>query len=248
MTAISNVPYFSHPKTVFSYARMVKKVGLWQSEFLLCERYIPKEAHILELGCGAGRIAFGLWQQGWKNITATDFSGAMIEMACEINQMEKTGIVFSVADARQLPYAGGKFDAVIFGFNGLMMIPGLAAREKALREIHRTLCSGGIGLFTGHERDTPSKAAYWEQESKRWKEGKHDPSLEILGDYNHSTPEGKMYIHAAKGSEMVRLVSHCGFDILLSEMRSSIAVENAIVREFSDDTRFWVVQKNKTLY
>ncbi|MDR2512467.1 MAG: class I SAM-dependent methyltransferase [Puniceicoccales bacterium] len=244
MSALTNVPYFSHPETVLSYARMVGKVGLWRSELLLGERYIPKEARILELGCGAGRIAFGLWQQGWKNITATDFSRPMIEMAHEINKARKTGIIFSVADATQLPFADAEFDAVIFGFNGLMMIPSLASRKKVLREMWRVLCLGGVALFTGHERDTARNAAHWLQESERWEQGKHDPELEIFGDYNHHTPEGKMYIHASQKSETAALVLCCGFEILLSEMRSSIAVENAAVHEFSDDTRFWLIRKN----
>jgi ubiquinone/menaquinone biosynthesis C-methylase UbiE len=210
---------------------------------LLCERYFPKDAPLLELGCGAGRIAFGLWELGWHDITATDFSAPMIEAAREINAVRRTGIVFSVADATALPFRDGKFTSVIFGFNGLMMIPGVSRRELALREMGRVLCSGGRAIFTGHERAALRNAPYWERERARWASGEQDPALEVPGDYNHATPQGRMFIHAADMAEVRALAGRCGCEVEFCAMRSEVALEGVAVQEFSDDTRFWVFRK-----
>jgi SAM-dependent methyltransferase len=254
---LSNTAYFTHPDIVLDYARAAVTVGLWESERLLCERYFPKTAPVLELGCGAGRIAFGLWKNGWRHITATDISPPMVEAAREINRTHNgtdgtdgsdgtdgTGIVFSLADATDLPFSDGAFQSVIFGFNGLMMIPGAARRAAALREIHRVLGIGGVAIFTGHEREVLRNASYWAQERARWAAGEQDPALECLGDYNHTTLAGRVFIHAASRPETQRLVEECGFEVLFCAMRSEFAVETLTVRDFSDDTRFWVIRKS----
>ncbi len=238
-----NAGYFSHPATVLEYARAVGTVGLWESEKILCEKFFPANASILELGCGAGRIAFGLWAAGRRDITATDFSPAMVETAGAINETQNTGIRFEVADATDLPYPENTYDCAIFGFNGLLMIPVPARREAALREIRRVLKPGGVFIFTGHDRNTGKNAGHWDAERERWMTGKQDPSLDAFGDYNHATPAGRMFIHAADSGELAALLKSCEFELILSEMRSAIASESPAVREFSDDTRFWVVRK-----
>ena len=243
-TRLSNAAYFSHPGIVLEYARAAVRVGLWESERVLCERHFPKAAPLLELGCGAGRIAFGLWQNGWSDIVATDVSVPMIEAAVEVGAALGTGVRLGVADATALPFEDGCFQSVIFGFNGLMMIPLAERRAKALGEICRVLRPGGVVIFTGHERAVPHNVARWAEERRRWAEGTQDPALEQLGDANHATTAGAMFIHSATQAETHALVEQNRLRVLFTAMRSEIALENAIVHEFSDDTRFWVAQKN----
>lgn len=236
-----NEGYFSDPRIVLDYARAAQSVGLWASEKILAERHLPKNARVLELGCGAGRIAFGLWDEGWRDIIATDFSVRMIAAAQAINVTRPTDITFAVEDATALTFGNGTFDAVIFGFNGLLMIPRAERRAAALGEIHRVLRPGGILIFTGHDRGVPRNAAHWSEEKTRWESGTRDPALDDFGDYNHATPAGPMFIHAADTGELRALLERCRFEILFTALRSEIAFESAAVREFSDDTRFWVV-------
>ncbi|MDR0536155.1 MAG: class I SAM-dependent methyltransferase [Puniceicoccales bacterium] len=242
ISTLSNIPYFTHEAIVLHYARAAVTVGLWESERILCDRYFPQDAPLLELGCGAGRIAFGLWENGWRDITATDFSARMIEAAREINRTRRSGIVFSVADATALPFPSEHFTSVIFGFNGLMMIPGATRREQALREMRRVLRPGGTVIFTGHERDLPCRQTHWARERDLWARGLQDPSLEQFGDYNHSTPQGRMFIHASSQEEVRTLAKKCGFFVAETAMRSELASEPLRVRDFSDDTRFWVLR------
>lgn len=238
-----NLAYFSNPDIVLDYARAAVSVGLWDSEKILFEKYISRNAEILELGCGAGRAAFGLAHLGYTKITATDFAPPMIEMAREINLQKQTAIEFCVADATALTFPDTSFDAAVFAFNGLQMIPRKERREQALREIFRILKSNGIFIFTGHDRSIPAKKQHWESEQTRWEKNTRDPLLDDFGDWNHDTPAGTMFIHSADPEEMQTVLEEIGFTVLFSDLRSRICPESATVREFSDDTRFWVLKK-----
>lgn len=238
-----NLPYFSDPAIVLDYARAAVNVGLWNSEKILIEKFIPADAEILELGCGAGRVAFALAKCGRAKITATDFSPAMISAAEEINLRERADIAFSVADATALPFPPESFDAVIFAFNGLQMIPRRERRLRALNEIFRVLRPNGIFIFTGHDRSVPARREHWEKERERWRNRSRDPMLDDFGDWNHDTPAGTMFIHSADPDEMRAALEKTGFRVLFSDLRSRICAEPQAVREFSDDTRFWVLRK-----
>jgi len=246
MDSAVNLAYFSNPCVVLEYARAAVNVGLWNSEKILFEKFLPREAKILELGCGAGRVALALAKLGFsKKITATDFSPPMIDIAKEIARSRKVSeIEFSVADATALPFSEASFDAAIFAFNGLQMIPKKSRRERALAEIFRVLRSGGIFVFTGHDRGVPARKNYWNEEKTRWRDGSRDPALDDFGDWNHATPAGTMFIHSADAGETQVAIERAGFRVLFSELRSSICTEPPEVLEFSDDTRFWVLKKS----
>ncbi|MDR1498399.1 MAG: class I SAM-dependent methyltransferase [Puniceicoccales bacterium] len=240
----SNVAYFAHPDTVLEYTRVAANTGLWESERLLCEQYFPKDRPLLELGCGAGRVALGLWENGWRHITAIDFSPPMIEAAREVALARNADVTFAVGNAVSLSFDAEQFQSVIFAFNGLMMIPSAAQREAALHETYRVLAKGGVMIFTGHERDTPRNAARWRAEQKRWEAGNRDRTLEKFGDRACMTDAGRMFIHVAAREETHALAERCGFEVLFCAMRSEICSEPATVHAFSDDTRFWVLRKN----
>ena len=56
------------------YQEATEKVGLWNSEKIVFSKTFPdKSCKLLELGCGTGRISFGLWRLGYRNLMATDF-------------------------------------------------------------------------------------------------------------------------------------------------------------------------------
>ena len=73
---------FNAINTVLHYTRAAHFIGLWKSELALIERYLPDQtARLLEAGCGAGRVAVGLWHQGYRQITAFDFATELVEQA-----------------------------------------------------------------------------------------------------------------------------------------------------------------------
>lgn len=240
-----NQRFFSNPAVTLDYARAAVNVGLWQSERELFERYIPQNARVLELGAGAGRVALGLSKLGYKNLTVTDFAEPMVEFARGVleNVPAGTQVDFAVEDATALSYGNAIFDAVIFAFNGLQMIPKRERRERALTEIARVLKSGGIFIFTGHDQTHPQRQAHWARERERWERGNQAGTLDDFGDCHHFTDNGEMFIHAATPASVRDALAGTGFEILDSALRSEICEENEIVKNFSDDTRFWVAKK-----
>lgn len=243
-----NRAFFSHPSVVLEYARAAANIGIWNSERELCEKFIARNAEILELGAGAGRVSLGLAKLGYARLTITDFAAPMIEIAKIIFADARdvpagTDLRFAVEDATKLSFPPESFDAAIFAFNGLQMIPKHTRRERAIAEIARVLRKGGIFIFTGHDRTHAARSAHWRRERESWENNTRDPELDDFGDYNHATPQGVMFIHAAEPAKIRAALQAAGFEILFSELRSRICSESAEVREFSDDTRFWVARK-----
>ena len=92
---------FNAVEAVVHYTRAAHRLGLWQSERQLIERFFPdKDAPLLEAGCGAGRATLGLWELGYRHLTAFDFAEELVEQARDLAaQRGATGIRFLHADA-----------------------------------------------------------------------------------------------------------------------------------------------------
>ncbi len=235
--------YFSNDAVVCDYARAVFDVGLWRSEKLLIEEFFASSDSLLELGCGAGRISFGLCVLDYQNIIATDFSGAMVEMAQSIFEAAGLKAKAQVADACELPFESESFDGVIFGFNGLMQIPLRERRKKAMSEVFRVLKKGGRFIFTTHERENPANADYWQKEKELWDQNEKIKDLDEFGDIYYTSPHGKIFIHSPLASEIEEDMACVGFTKIFEKKRSEIAFEPQAVKEFSDDCIFRVYQK-----
>lgn len=225
------------------YAEAAANLGLWQSEEKIFMRLFKPEDSILELGCGAGRIAIGLHELGYRNILATDYSRPMIERLRHLSKLLEYAIPSQVADACALKFENGVFDGAIFGFNGLMQIPEAGQRLQALREIHRVLRPGAWFSFTTHDRERSPHQDFWQAEERRWAEGRQNPELEVFGDRAEMTSEGLHFMHVPTVAEVEALLDEVGFRLEATVMRSELGEEPPEVQAFSDDCRFWVVQR-----
>lgn len=238
--------YFESDEIVEQYASAAARVGLWISEEKIFTRLFQVEDSILELGSGVGRIAIGLHELGYRNVLATDYSRPMIERTRALAKLLEYSIPTKVADACDLKFDDGVFDGAIFGFNGLMQIPEAAKRRQALREIQRVLRPGAWFAFTTHDRDRSIHQDFWQAERKRWTEGRPSPELELFGDRAEKTSEGLHFMHVPTATEVETLLAETGFRLEASLMRSELGDEPPEVTAFSDDCRFWVVQKPLT--
>ncbi|HKK19258.1 MAG TPA: class I SAM-dependent methyltransferase [Opitutales bacterium] len=235
--------YFESDKVVEDYAEAAAQLGLWVSEEKIFTRLFRPEDSILELGCGVGRIAIALHELGYHNVLAVDYSRPMIQRTRALAKLLEYAIPTQVADATELNFEDAVFDGAIFGFNGLMQIPGEARRMQALREIHRVLRAGAWFAFTTHDRERSAHRDFWRAERKRWDEGKQSPDLETFGDRAEQTGDGLHFMHVPSVSEMEARLQEAGFRLEVTVMRSELCEEPAEVKAFSDDCRFWVVQK-----
>lgn len=236
--------YFSDSSVLEHYQKATEQVGLWDSEKIVFSKTFPDpELNLLELGCGTGRISFGLWKRGYTNLMASDFSKPMIKRARILNKKLKTEITFQVEDATALSFSNDSFDGAIFGFNGLMQIPGRKNRFQAMQEIQRVLKPGSFFVFTTHDQSMPKWKKFWALERKKWKKGEQNPELLEFGDRFEETPRGKLYIHVPDVGDIRSDLQAAGFSVERDIVKSKICEESKLVNEYSDDCRFWIARK-----
>ena len=238
------IEYFSDPRVITYYSESVKGTGLWFSEGIVFQDTFPDpHTEILELGCGTGRITIGLHDLGYSNLTATDLCPTMVKEFRRISGCLNIKVPSKQADATQIPYGDESFDGVIYGFNGLMQIPGSENRQQAVHEIYRILRPGGKFVFTTHDRDHWQHKEFFKKEALKWRKGKQQEDLLEFGDMYMETELGKLFIHAPSVPDVLNMLSNAGFKTEWHRFRSKIANEPQNVREFADDCRFWVVRK-----
>jgi SAM-dependent methyltransferase len=101
---------------------------------------------ILELACGTGRHALELEKLGYE-ITATDRSPDMLEIARRRAAMNNSKIVFALADMRDLEIPGYEYDAVVCLFDSIGYLKTDEALHDAFGQIRGRLRPGGLFIF-----------------------------------------------------------------------------------------------------
>ncbi|MEX0326006.1 MAG: class I SAM-dependent methyltransferase [Puniceicoccaceae bacterium] len=235
--------FYADPGVVDHYRRATANIGLWLSEEIVFRRVFKPEDRILELGCGTGRIAFGLAEIGYPHVLGVDISRPMVKEARRIAKLMELSAAFQVGDATALSFEDALFDGAIFGFNGLMQIPGRESRRTALREISRVIRPGGALVFTTHDRQNARHRNYWKAEQGRWNKGKQKAELLEYGDRYEETNLGKLFIHVPEAREIREDLKVTGWKCEWDSPRSSIARESPETKQFSDECRFWVARK-----
>lgn len=254
---------FNDLAAVIHYTRAAHELGLWKSERALIERFFPnKDAPLLEAGCGAGRVTLGLWEMGYRDLTAFDFAQELVDQAISLAAERKAeAIRFLHADATALgsavlqlaPDASARglkhratpgFAGALFLFNGLMQIPGRENRRAALRELHRVSAPSAPLLFTSHDRDSsPTERALWRLETIRWVKGEQDPRLVEFGDRYFEDEAGRTFMHLPDRREILEDLAATGWHHEFDAMRADVARETRAVRDFSDECRFWAARR-----
>lgn len=235
--------YFNDPSTVEHYVRAVTNIGLWESERLCLDKWFDRDDRVLDLGCGAGRIGFGLWKLGFRDLWGADLSEAMIEEATAIAECLRAEIAFQWEDATALSFEPEFFGAVVFGFNGWMQIPGREWRRKALSELWRVCKPGGFFIFTTLDREDPLYEAVFSDLSDYDHDPRRNPNVLEDGDRHFKTEHGTTFMHVPRRSEVIEDLESTGWLLQEDQMRSQIANESSEVIDFSEDCRFWVAKK-----
>lgn len=97
---------------------------------------------VLDVATGTGDLAFATWQAGAKHVIGTDFSEEMIDAARKKAPKHGPDVSFRVADALDLPFEEGAFDAVTVSFG----LRNMTDYDAALREMRRVLRPGGTAI------------------------------------------------------------------------------------------------------
>lgn len=236
---------FANPARVDHYRSQAVDVGLWQSERVVFDRYVPRGARILDLGCGTGRVALGLARSGFDDVVGVDLTRELVDVARELATSAGLAVDLRVGNARHLDFRDASFDAVVFAFNGLMQIPGRPARQEALAEVLRVLRPGGVFVFTTHDRDkgTPEQMDFWREEAQRWSSGRYNARLHDLGDILFESSGREQFIHIPSRAEVLGQLTEAGLVHVEDLWRADIADERPDVRQTSQPCRFWVARK-----
>jgi SAM-dependent methyltransferase len=100
---------------------------------------LPKDARILDYGCGYGRLAAELADAGWRQVVGVDFAAAMIERGRRehpaLDLRHVTGLPLAAPD--------GAFDAALL-FAVLTSIPDSGEQEALMAEVRRLIRPGGL--------------------------------------------------------------------------------------------------------
>jgi 2-polyprenyl-6-hydroxyphenyl methylase / 3-demethylubiquinone-9 3-methyltransferase len=106
----------------------------------------PAKTRVLDVACGAGFISNALAAHGFT-VSAVDLSLSSLDVA---RRHDATGRVDYVhADAYQLPYADGQFDAV----TSMDFLEHVEEPERSIAECARVLRPGGLFIFHTFNRN-----------------------------------------------------------------------------------------------
>ena len=254
---------FNDLLAVMHYTRAAHELGLWQSERILIERFFTdRSAPLVEAGCGAGRVTLGLWDLGYRDLTAFDFANELVDQARSLAiERGADAVKFYHADATRLTdntasycvsnqpprgtFRKGHFHGALFMFNGMMQIPGRENRRQSLRELHRICRPKAPLMFTTHDRDeSPAERVLWRLERARWDRNEQDPRLVEFGDrYFEEAGTGRTFMHLPDRTEILEDLAATGWSHTFDETRKALAKESRAVVDFSDECRFWVAHR-----
>jgi ubiquinone/menaquinone biosynthesis C-methylase UbiE len=97
---------------------------------------------VLDVAAGNGNATLAFARR-WCDVTSTDYVGALLERGRARAEAEALPVAFKVADAEQLPFENGSFDAVVSTF-GVMFAPN---QRQVANELLRVCRGGGkIGM------------------------------------------------------------------------------------------------------
>lgn len=113
-------------------------------------KFFPKQAKILDVGCGMGREAFALSDIGFS-VVGIDISEEVIKQVVQLSLQNSYSIPFLIYNGHVLPFGDASFDVVIIWAQTFGIMYGDTYKIDFLNECKRVLKSGGLLSFSGHD-------------------------------------------------------------------------------------------------
>ena len=147
----------------------------------ILERFVPKDAKVLDAGAGTGLVGVELSRQGYADIEAMDMSRGMLDVAGAKNVYVA---LHQMVMGEPLGFESDSFDATI----GVGVLTLGHAPAKSLDELVRVTKPGGVVAFTLRP-DVYEQNGFRERQEHLVSEGKWELA-EVTGEF-HGMPKGE---------------------------------------------------------
>jgi ubiquinone/menaquinone biosynthesis C-methylase UbiE len=107
---------------------------------------LPKNAKILDLGCGYGRLTIPLAEKGYQ-IEGIDLSAPLIKSAKKEARKRHVKVKFRTGNMCHLPYNQNRFDVVICMWSAFSELLGENEQLLVIKSVHKILTKNGWALF-----------------------------------------------------------------------------------------------------
>ncbi|WP_349673530.1 class I SAM-dependent methyltransferase [Lacrimispora sp.] len=174
--------------------------------------FFPREAKILDIGCGMGREAFALFDLGFS-IIGIDISEEVIKQVTKLSLKNCYDIDFLVYDGYTLPFDDASFEVIIIWAQTFGLLYGDTYKRNFLNECKRVLKKDGLLSFSGHDYD------YLMEHHKQYLSGKKF--------YPYANTE--IYWEAFLPQELLSHAKNAGFFVVLCEPGKIHKTEDGIV-------------------
>ena len=225
-------------------------VGLWAAEETIVLDFMPDDARVLDLGCGAGRTTIPFAEMGLE-VVGIDVSELMIDAAREQAALAGVEVDLRVMDALELSaFDDGAFDVAFFSYNGIELLPGRSGKRQLFQQVHRVLRPGGRLIFCSHSLFAVNAFAF----------GRLQAFLKLCAGRLLGMPvrerelgerfidwelEEARYLQVLPPSAVIRLLEESGFHVIYFNSRRRIEAGRKwrFPGHFEDGERFYVAEK-----
>jgi ubiquinone/menaquinone biosynthesis C-methylase UbiE len=208
---------------------------LFKEEKYLIEKYLKPDLKTVEAGVNGGRILFEMQRMGFTNLAGFDYVPELIDRAIERDPSRS--IDFQVGDASDLTYSDCSFEQIVYLQQIICLIEQAPNRLQALRESHRILKPGGIGLFSFLSFESRSSnsiySSYFAYLSALRKLRGEDLSIQYLpwmklgGKFNfNSLLDRSPYTYWYRVAEIYNTLKSVGFEIVAIGTEAQIGADN----------------------
>ena len=165
-------------------------------------RSLPPRSLVLDLGCGNGRHAAVLAEEGHR-VVGLDASAKLLGIA----RHRVAGVTFARADLCCVPFLGGRFAAAI-AIAAIHHLPSETERLAAVREIARVLRPGGRALVTAWAAEQPRFERVVETRRARG-----EPAGDVWVPWRMGGREVPRFYHLFVDNELPQLVLRSGLRV-----------------------------------
>lgn len=198
----------------------------------------PKQASVLDFGCGVGRLSFALSKR-FMRVTAYDVSPEMLAIGQQL-LAEVTNISWVLGNGMDLGNVRDNSHDVVFSYITIQHIPDSRTAIRQLEELCRVLSPGGLMCIQfSHRRFYALRLIYNRLRSKL---ARSDWGWRILRTAWKQRKYGREEL-----SHMETLMQHSLHPgrVILALERSGVCVESL---DASDRNKIWLVGRKRTRY